>query len=81
MRITDTPYDYAMMCSKHEFARQVVDAADRIEALEAALRKIADSQFTGETAWRQSAKIALAALAGPRRPRTGAIQGMRVPKL
>ena len=34
----------------------------RIEALEAALRKIADSPFTGETAWRQSAKIARAAL-------------------
>ena len=41
----------------------MLEAIDRIEALEAALRKIADSQFTGETAWRQSAKIALAALA------------------
>ena len=37
--------------------------ADRILDLEAALRKIVDSPFTGETAWRQSAKIARAALA------------------
>ena len=40
--------------------------ADRILDLEAALRKIVDSPFTGETAWRQSAKIARAALAPPK---------------
>ena len=35
---------------------------NRIEVLETALRKIVDSPFTGETAWRQGAKIARAAL-------------------
>jgi hypothetical protein len=46
-----------------EFQFALRYSAKRIEALEAALRKIADSQFTGETAWRQGAKIARAVLA------------------
>ena len=70
MRITDTPYDAAMTRSKQELARQLVDTDARIEALEAALRKIADSPFTGETAWRQSAKIARAALDQSSPPKT-----------
>ena len=53
----ELPEDNAAMWAELE------KRADRIEALEAALRKIADSLFTGETAWRQSAKIAKAALA------------------
>jgi hypothetical protein len=36
----DTPYDAAMTSSKQSLARQLVDAEARIEALEAALRKI-----------------------------------------
>jgi hypothetical protein len=57
MRMTDTPYDAAMTCSKQELARQLVDADARIEALEAALRKI---KSIGHVS---SMRIALAALA------------------
>ena len=45
--MTDTPYDAAMTRNKQELARQLVDANARIEALEAALRKIADAPAWG----------------------------------
>ena len=37
--MTDTPYDAAMTRSKQELARQLVEAAARIEDMEAALKE------------------------------------------
>ena len=56
----DTPYDAAMTRSKQELARQVVDANARIEALERALREIAEWDDNGDQIAGDIARAALA---------------------
>ena len=60
--MTDTPYDAAMTRNKQELARQLVDANARIEALEAALREIAETASYLDIAT-DIEKVARAALA------------------